>query len=120
MKLRAGGNYSMEALALVSALCIVGIFVFSHFNRQMDTFDQKAGRVARAVPAAVALVFQKDPQAKISVEALKGAGLSWQPPIEVAVSQDRDAKDNWQVKVWHTEGVELFLADQAGVKSSPR
>ena len=120
MKLRAGGNYSMEALALVSVLCIVGIFVFSHYHRQMESFDQKAGRVAKAVPAAVSALLEKDPQAKLTSAALKQAGLAWQAPIEVEVPQDRDAKDTWQVKVWHPEGVELFVVDQKGVNSSPR
>ena len=120
MKLRAGGNYTMEALALVSALCIVGIFVFSHFNRQMESFDQKAHRVAKAVPAVVSSLFEKDPQAKLTPDALRQAGLDWQAPMAVEVPQDRETKETWQVKVWHPEGVDIYSVSQKGVNASLR
>ncbi len=36
---RVGGYMSVEALALISALCIVGIFFYAHYARQASWHD---------------------------------------------------------------------------------
>ncbi|MGD9123903.1 MAG: hypothetical protein PVG60_02360 [Desulfarculaceae bacterium] len=120
MKWRGGGKYTMEALALISALVIVGIFVFSHYQRRLDTYDEEASRLARKIPSAVEVFFAGNPQARLTPEALKGSGLEASEQMHLEVPVDKDRPENWQVKLWHAQGVKLFTISAQGVEAKNR
>ncbi|MBI4797288.1 MAG: hypothetical protein HY794_00815, partial [Desulfarculus sp.] len=46
MQKRVGGFMSVEAVALISALCIVAIFLYAQYARQASWHDQEAKRLA--------------------------------------------------------------------------
>ncbi|MBU4276597.1 MAG: hypothetical protein KKC30_07660 [Proteobacteria bacterium] len=115
---------SSEAIALVSAICIVGIFLGAHFQRQIDSNDQQALKVAQQVyevlapapaggksPTASASPAM-DPQEKLAKE------LKAQPPIEVKVLND--SPNAWKVRVWHPKGVVHYVVTPKGVTQEVR
>jgi len=120
MRLRAAGSYTMEALALVSALCIVGIFVFNHYSRQTDALDQQALRLAKDLAPAVAQFFTANPQAKLTPEALIAGGLKIPAPLKLQVPPDHEKAPDWQVRLWHPEGTQVFTISAAGITQKPR
>jgi len=115
---------SSEAIALVSAICIVGIFLGAHFQRQIDSNDQQALKVAQQVyevlapapsssqaptaPASPAL----NPQEKLAKE------LKAPAPIEVRVLDN--IPDAWKVRVWHPKGVVHYVVTPKGVTQEVR
>ncbi|MFH2126251.1 MAG: hypothetical protein ABIK12_07020 [Pseudomonadota bacterium] len=115
---------SSEAIALVSAICIVGIFLGAHFQRQIDSNDQQALKVAQQVyevlapapaggqaPTAAAAP-ALNPQEKLAKE------LKAPAPIEVKVLDN--APDAWKVRVWHPKGVVHYVVTPKGVTQEVR
>ncbi|MBU4564898.1 MAG: hypothetical protein KMY53_10275 [Desulfarculus sp.] len=117
---------SSEAIALVSAICIVGIFLGAHFQRQIDSNDQQALKVAQQVyqvlalaPASAQPAIQKteaapalNPQGKLAKE------LKVPAPIEVKVLDN--APGAWKVRVWHPKGVVHYVVTPKGVTQEVR
>ncbi len=120
MRLRDSGNYTMEALALVSALFIAGIFVFSHYARQANSYDQAAHRFAQKVPVAVQAFFQAQPQGKLSRQALLDQGLQPPPRVMFAVPAEGGEAAGWQVRVWHLDGSRVYLVGPGGITEEYR
>lgn len=120
MRLRNGGNYTMEALALVSALFIAGIFVFSHYARQAGDYDQAARRLADEVPAAVQAFFQAQPDGVLSQQALLDGGLKPPPRVLISVPEGKTGASDWQVRVWHLDGAMVYLVGPGGVNEEYR
>lgn len=120
MSTRKGLSYTMEALALVSALCIVGIFVYAHYSRQIDDLDKQAWRLAKQVPVAAETFFQTNPSGELTPGALKQAGLQWEPPLEVEVPMDNRKALNWQVNVHHSHGNLVYRVTLKGLSEHPR
>ena len=117
---RERGSYTMEALALVAALCLVAIFVFSHFQRQADARDGQARRFAQTLKPAVEAFFQAQPQGELTPQALADQGVSVPSPLQVEVPLDHRRADDWQVRVWHPQGRKLYLASAQGVSETFR
>lgn len=120
MSARRGGFYTMEALALVSAICIAGIFVFSHFSRQVDTLDQKAMHLAEEAKPVVQAFFEKEPQGDLSLETLRQGGLSWPQSIEVKIPEYQRKIGDWRVDVWHTQGDMIYSLSAQGLQKHLR
>ena len=120
MRLRAAGSYTMEALALISALCIAGIFVYNHYSRQMDALDQRAYRLAREVGPTVTKFFAAHPQAELTDQELGKVGLPSLGPIKMKVPFDHEKASDWQVRLWHPEGNQVFIVSSAGISQKPR
>ncbi len=120
MSLRNAESYTMEALAVVSALCILAIFLFSHYSRQVDDLDHQAQRLARrAVPVAQEF-FQQNPDGRLSLELLRQAGWDVPQPFQARIPEDQDRADNWRIEIWHPQGAHVYLASPQGVSSRPR
>ncbi|KIX13843.1 hypothetical protein [Dethiosulfatarculus sandiegensis] len=109
MSRRAGGFYTMEALALVSVLCIAGIFVFSHYSRQMEDFNQQAGIMAQKVPALVEAFFTENPEGRLSREALEKAGFTLGKGYFIKIPAQKDRASDWQVNLWHKDAEKQFV-----------
>lgn len=120
MQKRAGGFMSAEAVALISALCIVAIFFYAHYARQASWHDQEAKRLAAQVRPAVEGLFAQDPQAKLSPQALKDQGLAVPPPLQLAVTPFKDLRADWQAEVWHPQGQRVYLVGAQGIQDRPR
>ncbi|MFZ5585021.1 MAG: hypothetical protein ACOZHQ_03725 [Thermodesulfobacteriota bacterium] len=117
---RRGGWMSMEALALVSALCILGIFVFAHYTRQADGFDLQAQRLAREARPVVEAFFRAEPAGHLSLDVLKERGLIIPPDLQAAVTPLKDLREDWRLEVWHPEGNQVFVLTPAGISAKPR
>lgn len=117
---------SSEAIALVSAICIAGIFLGAHYQRQIDNMDQQALKVAQQVyqvltpaPASAQTVPQKAEAAPgQSLQEKLSKGLKNPAPIEVKVLDI--APDAWKVKVWHPKGVVHYVVTPKGVTQEVR
>ncbi len=120
MRTGNGISYSMEALALVSALCIAAIFVAAHHQRQVDACDQLAARAARQVPAAVAAVFAAAPAGELTPEALAGQGFAPPAPLKWRVPPEQPTAGDWRVEVWHPEGGAVMVVTGDGIAPRPR
>lgn len=120
MQKRAGGFMSVEAVALISALCIVAIFFYAQYARQASWHDQEAKRLAVEVRPAVETLFAKSPQAKLGLEALKDQGLAVPPPLQLTVTPFKDLRADWQLEVWHPEGQRVYLVGAQGIQDRPR
>ena len=117
---------SSEAIALVSVICIVAIFLGAHFQREMDSNDQEALKVAQQVyqvltPApssgqAAAQKTEAAPSQSLQEELAKG--LKDPAPIEVKVLDN--APDAWKVMVWHPKGVVHYVVTPKGVTQGVR
>jgi len=117
---RRGGWMSMEALALVSALCIAAIFVFAHYTRQADSHDLQAQRLAREARPVVEAFFAADPAGHLSLDALKERGLIVPPDLQAAVTPLKDLREDWRLEVWHPGGNQVFVLTPAGMTATPR
>lgn len=117
---RRSGSYTMEALALVAILCIAAIFVFSHFQREADSQDAQARRFAQELPAKIAALFQAQPEAELSPQALKTAGVEVPAPLQVDVPLDHRRATDWQVRVWHPEGRLIYTLSAQGMQKDYR
>ena len=117
---------SSEAIALVSAICIVGIFLGAHYQRQMDSMDQQALKVAQQVyqvltpaPASAQTVPRKAEAAPAqSLQEKLTKSLKNPAPIEVKVLDS--APNAWRVLVWHPKGVVHYLVTPKGVNQAVR
>lgn len=118
--IRRAGWMSMEALALVSALCIVGIFIYAHYARQADGFDLQAQRLARETRPVVEAFFAADPAGHLSLEALKERGLVIPPELRAAVAPLKDLREDWRLEFWHPGGNQVFVLTPAGIAAAPR
>ncbi|MFH1032949.1 MAG: hypothetical protein V1806_00455 [Pseudomonadota bacterium] len=118
---RASGYMSMEALGLISALCIVAIFFYAHYARQASWHDQEARRLASEMRPLVEAYFQKNPQARLSTEALaKEPGFAPQSELQLKVTPFKELRADWQLEVWHPEGQRVYLVSPQGLKDQPR
>ncbi len=118
---RVGGYMSVEALALISALCIVGIFFYAHYARQASWHDQEARRLASELRPVVEAYFQKNPQARLSTEALSHEpGFSLPPGLQIKVTPFKELRSEWQLEVWHPEGQRVYLLTPQGLSDQPR
>lgn len=120
MSLRNAESYTMEALAVVSALCIVAIFLFSHYSRQLDSLDHQARRLAQRAVPVVETFFQQNPDGRLSLEILRQAGWELPQPYQARIPEDQDRADNWQLVIWHPEGAHLYIAGPQGVTTKLR
>lgn len=111
---------SAEALALISALCIAAILFYAHYARQASWHDQEAKRLAVEVRPAVEALFAKNPQAKLSPEAVKEQGLAVPAPLQLTVTPFKDLRADWQVEVWHPQGQRAYLVNAQGIQDRPR
>ncbi|CAO0821621.1 Type II secretion system protein [Desulfarculales bacterium] len=118
---RAGGYMNMEALTLISALCIAAIFFYARYARQSSWHDQEARRLASETRPAVETFFQKNPQARLSVEALtKELDFSLPPYLAIKVTPFKELRSEWQLEIWHPEGQRVYLLSPDGLKDQPR
>lgn len=116
---------SSEAIALLSVICIVAIFMGAHFQRQIDEMDQQALKVAQQVYQALAPASSPDkgaPGAQAStpqsLQQKLSKGLKDPAPIEVKVLDD--APNAWKVLVWHPRGVVHYVVTPKGVNQEVR
>jgi hypothetical protein len=118
---RASGYMSVEALGLISALCIVAIFFYAHYARQASWHDQEARRLASEARPLVEAFFQKNPQARLSIEALaKEPGFDLPVNLRIKVTPFRELRAEWQLEVWHPEGQRVYLLSSQGLENQPR
>lgn len=117
---RPAGYLSMEALALISALCIVAIFFYAHYSRQAATHDQEARRLAQETRPLVEAFFAQNPQGKLSLEGLKAQGFDPPKNLMAKVTPFKELKDDWQLEIWHPEGQRVFLLGPGGIGDQPR
>jgi len=110
------GSYTMEALALLSALCIAAIFVFAWMGRQADQADHSARLLAEQAQKVAQALVAADPQARISAETLRAHGLEVPPPLKLTVPPGYDTAQQWRLEVWHPEGRKVFLVSAAGIQ----
>ncbi|MBU1276744.1 MAG: hypothetical protein KJ720_15315 [Proteobacteria bacterium] len=117
---------SPEAVALLSVICIVALFLGAHYQREMDRKDQQALKVAQKVyqiltpaPAPGQTTDQKPGAA--SPKALReklAQALKDPAPVKVEVLDDPPGA--WQVLVWHPQGVERYVVTPQGVTQGVR
>jgi hypothetical protein len=117
---RQSGSYTMEALALVAALFIVAIFVFSDFQREADAQDAQARRFAQTLQPKVEAFFQAQPEAELTPEALKTQGVETPPPLQLDIPLDHRKAADWQVLVWHPEGRMQYIVSAGGTEKDYR
>jgi hypothetical protein len=118
---RASGYMSMEALAVISALCIAAIFFYAHYARQASWHDQEAKRLATETRPVVEAFFQKTPSARLSLEALaKEPGFAPPPELQIRVTPFKELRAEWQLEIWHPEGQRVYLLSPEGLKDQPR
>ena len=117
---RQSGSYTMEAIALVAALFIVAIFIFSTFQREADALDAQAHRFAKTLLPKVEAYFQAQPEAELTPESMQSQGLEVPPPLQLEVPLDHRKSDDWQVRVWHPEGRLLYILGPQGVQQDYR
>ncbi|MFH1058878.1 MAG: hypothetical protein V1797_09420 [Pseudomonadota bacterium] len=117
---RRSGWMSMEALTLVSALCILGIFVYAHYARRADAYDLQAQRLAREARPKVEAFFSADPAGHLNLEALKERGLIVPPDLHLAVAPLKDLREDYRLEIWHPEGTLVYALSPAGMTAAPR
>ncbi|BEQ15061.1 hypothetical protein [Desulfoferula mesophila] len=127
---RLRGLISSEAIALVSAICIVLILLGAHYQRQIDDMDQQALKVAQQVyeiltpppSAQAAPTDQTSPAAPVAPAQNPGEILAKElkapAPIEVKVLDNHPQA--WKVLVWHPQGVVHYLVTPQGVTQKVR
>lgn len=113
------GHVTMEALALVSLLCIAAIFVYASYARQAHEADQQALRLAKDLRPALEALFREQPQAVLKAEALPG-GVAVPEPLSVTVPPYKDRVDDWQVLVSHPQGVKRYVISPQGIRETYR
>jgi type II secretory pathway pseudopilin PulG len=113
------GFVTMEALALISLLCIAAIFVYASYARQANEADQQALRLAKDLRPALEAMFREQPQAVLKAEALPG-GVAVPAPLTVSVPPYKDRADDWQVLVSHPQGVKRYVISAQGIRETYR
>jgi hypothetical protein len=114
------GSYTMEAIALVAALCILAIFVFSALQRAADRQDAQARRYAQDLAPRVMEVVASHPSEELTRQGLQAAGVSPPPPLRLEVPPDHRQPGDWRVRVWHPEGRKVYLVSASGVEEDYR
>jgi hypothetical protein len=117
---RQSGSYTMEAIALVAALFIVAIFIFSDFQREADAQDAQARRFAQTLQPKVEAFFQAQPEADLTTEALQTQGVEVPSPLNIEIPLDNRKAMDWQVRVWHPDGRLLFIVNAKGLQKDYR
>lgn len=117
---RGGGWMTMEALALVSALCIAGILIYAHYARQTQALDLQAQRLARETRPAVEAFFAANPAGHLTPEALSAQGLAVPPDLRLTVPELKDLREDWQLEIWHPQGARVFVLSPTGLSERPR
>ena len=117
---RQSGAYTMEAIALVAALFIVAIFIFSGFQREADAWDAQARRFAQTLQPKVEAFFQAQPEAELNLDALKAQGVEVPASLQIQVPQDNRKATDWQVRVWHSDGRLLYVVSAKGLQKDFR
>ena len=120
MLIRQSGAYTMEAIALVAALFIVAIFIFSGFQREADAWDAQARRFAQTLQPKVEAFFQAQPEAELNLDALKAQGVEVPASLQIEVPQDNRKAADWQVRVWHPDGRLLYVVSAKGLQKDFR
>lgn len=124
---RARALISSEALALLSAICIVAIFLVASLDRRLDTYDAQAQRLAQQVqevmqtaakPVQPAAGQEPVRPAPLTLQRLQGLGLQVPPELRLQVQEDNPQR--WQVAVWHEYGLKRYLATPQGVTEQVR
>lgn len=115
MKQGSRGMVSMEALALISALCIVAIFVFAHYSRQAAVFDDQARVLSRDLKPQVEAFFQANPQDRLSAQGLATLGVAIPAPMQATVTPMKDRAQDWQVVISHPQGKLRFVISASGI-----
>ncbi len=114
------GFVSMEALALISVLCIAGIFIFAHYARQTSALDDLARVTAREIGPKIAAYFQAEPQGRLTPEVIKTAGAEPAAPLLAQITPLKDRAEDWQVMLWHPEGNKRFVLSPTGLAEEYR
>ena len=120
MTSRLRGSYSMEALALVSVLCIAAIFVFSSLMRQADARDQEAYQAALKVKSEVQAYYTSHPMGKLTKPELAANGVEVPAPLVWEVPAGEYNQGRWEVRVWHPQGRRVYLAGPRTVAEEMR
>jgi hypothetical protein len=110
----------MEALALVAALFIVAIFIFSDFQREADAQDAQARRFAQTLQPKIEAFFQTQPEAELTPEALKTQGVELPAPLQMDIPLDHTKAADWQVRVWHPDGRLQYIVSAGGMEKDYR
>lgn len=114
------GFVSMEALAIISVLCIAGIFIFAHYSRQASGYDDLARVTAREIGPKIVAYFQAEPQGRLTPEVLKTAGAEPPTPMQAQITPLKDRAAEWQVMLWHPQGNKRFVLSPAGMAEEYR
>lgn len=117
-----GGQFAfMEMIALISAICIVGLFLFAQYDRQSQQYDLVASEASQKVQSALDAYFTANPEATLTAESLAGVeGLKLTPPLKLELVRGADKADNWRVRLWHPEGQLVFLVSHKGITQKHR
>ncbi|MCB2192166.1 MAG: hypothetical protein KQI62_11410 [Deltaproteobacteria bacterium] len=122
---RLRGLVSSEAIALVSAICIAAIFVGSYYQRQIDSMDQQALKVAQQVyevltpaPSAGQAISTAPAVPALSLQEKLANNLKKPAPIEVKLLDN--SPKAWKVLVWHPKGVVHYEVTPKGVTQQVR
>lgn len=117
---RQSGSYTMEALALVAALFIVAIFIFSDFQREADAQDAQARRFAQTLQPKIEAFFQAQPEAELTPDSLKAQALEAPAPLQLDIPLDHRKAADWQVRVWHPAGRLQYIVSAKGLEKDYR
>ncbi|MEW5913156.1 MAG: hypothetical protein AB1814_11415 [Thermodesulfobacteriota bacterium] len=112
---RARTLISSEALALLAVVCIAAIFLVASLDRQADRRDQ----VAQETAAQVSTLLQGPAaSAPPTLERLQAQGLKLPPGVHLEVHTPE--RGQWQIKLWHQDGVKLYQVTAKGVSEQMR
>ncbi|RJX36522.1 MAG: hypothetical protein C4525_00195 [Desulfarculus sp.] len=106
---------SSEALALLAVVCIAAIFLVASLDRDVDRNDRQAQELARQVQEMVQGPAAAPP---LTLERLKSRGLKMPPGLHLEVQAPE--RGEWQISVWHQEGVKRYLVTAKGVLEQMR
>ena len=80
----------------------------------------KASRCAECNEKAVQIPAIARLKAKLTPEALMAGGAKIPAPIQMQVPPDHEKAPDWQVRLWHPEGAQVFTISAAGIAQKPR
>lgn len=119
---KPGGQFAfMEVIALISAICVAGIFFYAHYDRQSKQYDLIASDAAQALQPKVTAFFEANPDAVITPEAVAALpDLKLATGVEVTIPHGSDKTANWTLHVIHREGQLVFIVSKSGVTQKYR